>query len=288
VSDFTRALQGPDGFLTGYAGRQLGGRPIRSADETTQVHERPDDWDRHWAEYAGANAQNPAQAYRRHLILELLRSLDENSEQRILDVGSGTGAMAIELRRRFPHAAIVGIELSREGVERARIAVPSATFVQRDLLKDSEVEPRLRGWATAAVCSEVLEHVDEPQHLLRGVVPYLEQGCRLVVTVPGGPMSAFDRSIGHRHHFTPDSLSKVLQESGLRVEVAQRAGFPFFNLYRLVVIARGKQVTRDVGGESATASAAMSAFGRLFRLNLDRSPFGWQIVAVATLPRGGG
>jgi hypothetical protein len=56
----------------------------------------------------------------------------------------------------------------------------------------------------------------------------------------------------------------------------------------LVVIARGKQVTRDVGGGSATASAAMSAFGRLFRLNIDRSPFGWQVVAVATLPQGGG
>ena len=44
-------------------------------------------------------------------------------------------------------------------------------------------------------------------------------------------------------------------------------------------------MTRDVGGGSATASTAMSAFGHLFRLNSDRSPFGWQIVAVATLPR---
>jgi 2-polyprenyl-3-methyl-5-hydroxy-6-metoxy-1,4-benzoquinol methylase len=249
---------------------------------------RLDDWDRHWTTYAEANQRNPAQAYRRRLVLGLLHSIDSGERERILDIGSGTGALAADLRRQFPAADIVGIELSREGVERARIAVPSATFVQRDLLKDSEVEPRLRGWATAAVCSEVLEHVDEPRRLLRGVVPYLEPGCRLVVTVPGGPMSAFDRSIGHRRHFTPRSLSQVLRESGFRVERTQRAGFPFFNLYRLVVIARGRQVTRDVGGGSATASAAMSAFGHLFRLNLDRSPLGWQIVAVATLPQGGG
>jgi SAM-dependent methyltransferase len=182
----------------------------------------------------------------------------------------------------------VGIELSREGVERARIAVPSATFVQRDLLDDSEVEPRLRGWATAAVCSEVLEHVDEPERLLRGVVPYLEPGCRLVVTVPGGPMSAFDRSIGHRRHFSPRTLTQLLRASGFRVERSERAGFPFFNIYRLVVIVRGRRLMRDVGGGSATAGAAMSAFDRLFRFNLDRSPFGWQIVAVATLPQGGG
>jgi len=252
------------------------------------VHERSDDWDKHWAAYATANAQNPAQAYRRRLILNLLRSVDGSDGQRILDVGSGTGAMAADLRRRFPQADIVGVELSREGVERARIAVPSATFLQRDLLNDLDVEPRLRGWATAAVCSEVLEHVDEPRRLLRGVMPYLEPGCRLVVTVPGGPMSAFDRSIGHRRHFTPQTLSQLLRESGFRVERSQRAGFPFFNLYRLVVITRGRQVTRDVGGGSATASVAMSAFDHLFRFNLDRSPFGWQIVAVATLPQGGG
>ena len=81
-------------------------------------------------------------------------------------------------------------------------------------------------------------------------VPYLARGCRVVVTVPGGPMSAFDRSIGHRRHFTPDSLSQILRESGFRVESAQRAGFPFFNLYRLVVIARGEAVTHDVMAEA--------------------------------------
>ena len=249
---------------------------------------RLDDWDRHWTIYAEANQRNPAQAYRRRLILDLLQSVDRQGRERILDIGSGTGALSADLRRRFPAADIVGVELSREGVERARVAVPSATFVQRDLLKNLEVEPRLRAWATVAVCSEVLEHVDEPERLLRGVVPYLEPGCRLVVTVPGGPMSAFDRSIGHRRHFSPRTLSQLLRESGFQVERSQRAGFPFFNLYRLVVIVRGRRLMSDVGRGSATAGAAMSAFDRLFRFNLDRSPFGWQIVAVATLPPGGG
>jgi len=252
-----------------------------------QAH-RPDDWDRHWAAYATAAEQNPAQTYRRRLILEILRLAGDEAGERILDVGSGTGGLAAELHRTFPAAEIVGIELSHEGVERARVAVPSATFIQRDLLHDEEVDPRLRGWATAAVCSEVLEHLDEPQRLLRGIASYLAPGCRLVVTVPGGPMSAFDRSIGHRRHFTPGTLARLLEESGFRVQVAKRSGFPFFNLYRLVVIARGRRLARDVhaaeaeGGGSASARAAMAVFDRLFRFNLDRTPFGWQIVALAT------
>jgi SAM-dependent methyltransferase len=247
------------------------------------VRERPDDWDRHRAELAEANAQNPAEAYRQRLILELLRSLDGSREQRILDVGSGAGVMAAELRRRYPHAAIVGVELTREKVEQARIAVPSATFVQRDLLSESEVEPRLRGWATAAVCLEVLAHNDEPRRLLRGLVPYLEPGCRLVVTVPGGPMSAFDRRCERLRHFTPDSLSGLLRESGFRVEQAQRAGFPFFNLYRLADIAQGPQGTRGARAGGSPSSPVAFVFDWLFRFNLGRSPLGWQIVAVATL-----
>ena len=251
---------------------------------TTAVREpRLDDWDRHWSTYAEANERNPAQTYRRRLVLQTLRSFDGAGRQRILDVGSGTGVLAAEIHRELPAADIVGLELSREGVERARIAVPRATFVQRDLLAEREVEPRLRGWATAAVCSEVLEHVDEPQRLLRAVVPYLAPGCRLVVTVPGGPMSAFDHGIGHRRHFTPASLTTLLQGAGFRVEAATRAGFPFFNVYRLVVIARGRRVEQDVAGAGSAAARAMSMFDRLFRFNLDRSPFGWQIVAVATV-----
>jgi SAM-dependent methyltransferase len=249
----------------------------------TNVPPSPDDWDSHWAAYADANLRNPGQAYRRKLIFDQLRAPNGSAPERILDIGSGSGALAAELKRAFPSADIVGIELSREGVERARIGVPSATFVRRDLLNDAEPEPRLRGWATAAVCSEVLEHVDEPERLLRAVAPYLAPGCTLVVTVPGGPMSAFDHSIGHRRHFTPASLSALLTRAGFQVERAERAGFPFFNLYRLAVIARGRKVERDVHTGDSTAAAAMSVFNTLFRFNLDRSPFGWQIVAVAQL-----
>ena len=73
----------------------------------------------------------------------------------------------------------------------------------RDLLRDPAPDAEWAGWATHAVCSEVLEHVDEPVVLLRNARSWLAPGCRLVVTVPGGPMSAFDRHIGHRRHFSP-------------------------------------------------------------------------------------
>ena len=246
----------------------------------TPISER-DDWDRHWTEYAEANAQNPAQEYRRRLVLSLLRD-----PKRVLDVGCGSGELAGGILGRFPAAEILGLDTSAAAVEIARRKVPGASFEQRDLLAATGPEPDFRGWATHAVSSEVLEHIEEPAALLRNVRPYLAAGCVLIVTVPGGPMSAFDRHIGHRAHFTQARLGEVLRDAGFRVERTLAAGFPFFNLYRLAVMASGERLVENFASEgelSALEWLGTRVFGGLFRLNLTKSPWGWQTVAVARL-----
>ena len=243
-----------------------------------------DHWDSHWNEYAASAAVNPAQEYRRRLILHLLAA--HGSPKRFLDVGAGTGELAAEVRAAFPEAEIVGLELSAIGTELARRRVPNAKFIQRDLLETRKPPPELRGYATHAVCSEVLEHVEQPELLLAGVLPYLAPGCQLVVTVPGGPMSAFDRHIGHRTHYTPRRLAALLEQAGFEVERATGAGFPFFNLYRLSVVLRGERLTEDVAGGSGPLAArfAMRVFRFLFRLNVGSSRWGWQTIALARMP----
>jgi 2-polyprenyl-3-methyl-5-hydroxy-6-metoxy-1,4-benzoquinol methylase len=249
---------------------------------------RKDDWDRHWLQFGAANEHNPAQSYRRHLVANLLELDDRQS--RVLDVGSGQGDFEVELLRRHPNLEMLGLEVSEAAVEIAKHKAPGASFEQRDLLGAGEPAPDQREWADYAICSEVLEHVDEPERLLANARAYMAPGCRLVVTVPGGPMSAFDRHIGHRRHFSPAALRSLLVESGFDVEAAYGAGFPFFNLYRLAVIARGERLVEQ--GASATASSAiaratMRTFNLLFRLNLPIRRWGWQTVAVARVPRQG-
>jgi hypothetical protein len=128
----------------------------------------------------------------------------------------------------------------------------------------------------------VLEHVDDPVRLLRNAGAYMANGCRLVVTVPGGPRSAYDLHIGHRRHFSKADIRDVLTDAGYTVETATGAGFPFFNLYRLMVIARGARLVADATGKpGALLTITSSVFDILFRLNLASSPLGWQTVAVA-------
>jgi SAM-dependent methyltransferase len=243
-----------------------------------------DDWDRHWTDFATANFYNPAQRYRHELALTLLGRCGD--PVRLVDIGSGQGDFLELAARTWPGAELLGLEISQQGVEKTRMRVPEARVDRRDLLDETPVEPMLQKWATHAICSEVLEHVDDPVALMLAARAYLAPGCRVVVTVPGGRMSAFDEHIGHRRHFTPTSLRGVLEAAGYRTTLATGAGFPFFNLYRAVVIARGATLIDDAvagrgGAPNRMVRVGMTGFGALFTFNLPRSPWGRQIVAVA-------
>ncbi|HTL11928.1 MAG TPA: class I SAM-dependent methyltransferase [Bdellovibrionota bacterium] len=248
-----------------------------------------DDWDSHWEQYSEVTASNPAHEYRRQLIFRELADLIQGPEgegTQLLDIGSGQGDFAREVSRRYPKTAILGLDLSQQGVEIARKKVPSGTFLQRDLLQSADVPPGQRQWADVAVCSEVLEHLDEPRKFLEHVSDYLAPSGRVLFTVPGGPRTFFDRHIGHRTHFTPRSFRALLESSGFKVERVYGAGFPFFNLYKLLLLVRGRRLVTDVaaGADTSTRGLArrvMDLFGILFRLNRARSPWGWQIVALA-------
>jgi SAM-dependent methyltransferase len=251
-----------------------------------RVAVEPDDWDGHWTDYAGSATRNPAQAMRRRVIRSLLRVGDGRA--RILDIGCGQGDLIAEMSLRHPQAEFRGIDHSHHGLEVARRKVLAATFTHRDLLTRDRPPPEEAAWATHAVCSEVLEHVDEPWTLLANARAYLADGCRLVVTVPGGPMSAFDRHIGHRRHFQSATLRRLLVDSGFAVEKVTGVGFPLFNVYRLVVIGRGRRLVHDTRQPSASfpARLAMAGFRLLLAVPQPHTRWGWQLAAVARVEAG--
>jgi 2-polyprenyl-3-methyl-5-hydroxy-6-metoxy-1,4-benzoquinol methylase len=245
-----------------------------------------DDWDVHWEAFAAAAEHNPAQLYRRRLAAKLLERT--STPVRLLDIGSGQGDFLAEAADRWPRAKLVGLEASERGNQMAQVKLRSATFATVDLSRDCPPARGLANWATHATCLEVLEHVDEPVLLLGHARAYLAPGAQLIVTVPGGRMSAFDEQIGHRRHYSPELLRTMLAEAGLCTQMTFGAGFPFFNLYRRIIIARGKRLAGDVssggGGPSGAARLGMAAFRPLLSASLTRSPWGTQIVGVATEP----
>lgn len=250
-----------------------------------------DAWDGHWKAYAQTNALNPAQVLRRELVFSALDLGESRGPVRLLDLGCGTGEFASQVLLRRPDAEVVGLDLSTTGVELASEKVPQGRFFVQDFSKPMTLEPSLLGFATHVTCSEVLEHLDSPSAVLRSIAPYLAPGCKIVITVPAGPMSAFDKHIGHRRHFDRGRLAGLLEGAGYEDVDVRGAGFPFFNLYRLTVVARGKALIQDAGAQDegrglpASAQAAIRAFSTLFKLNSPSSNLGWQLVGTGHTPR---
>jgi len=250
-----------------------------------------DDWDDHWDKYGEAAKGNPANDYRHAMVLKLLGELPKGAV--VLDIGSGQGQFAIDLQAANPQASVFGVEYSAEGVRRANEQAAreglAARFFERNLLEPvtlAEGQPA----ATHAVCSEVLEHVDDPTTLIRESMALLSPGAKVVVTVPGGPRTAFDKHIGHYRHFTAEALHQVLGDAGLDVDMVLSTGFPFFNLYKLAVMARGQKLVREVQERQPNAepskleALAGVVFRQGFKLNRAYTRYGWQIAALAHVP----
>jgi len=157
-----------------------------------------DDWDDHWDKYGEAAKGNPANDYRHAMVLKLLGELPKGAV--VLDIGSGQGQFAIDLQATNPQASVFGVEYSAEGVRRAqqvaaRDGVP-AHFYERNLLEPVTRDPE-QPPATHAVCSEVLEHVDDPVTLMRNAIALLAPGAKVVVTVrePGAEASGLEKAV---------------------------------------------------------------------------------------------
>lgn len=244
-----------------------------------------DNWDLHWSKYEKAAELNPAQRFRHQIIIgQIEKYYEKTANARILDIGSGQGDLLRKIRDVFPKAHLVGFELSEVGVKISQQKVSEADFYCVNIYCPSaEIKVKFHKWASIAICSEVLEHQDDPIEFLRSIKQFMADDSLLILTVPGGPISSFDKDIGHRQHFTRNTLSEVLEKSGYTILKIFRCGFPFFLVYRVLVVLRGDKLRNDVvfNEKALTFKLLAKTFEYLFKFNLPDSPLGWQLLAIA-------
>ena len=223
-----------------------------------------DDWEQHWLEYGGTAEQNPAQSYRREMILSLLNLQ-----------GTGQGARIIPMSD-SDHYRHFKVFLNPSLLERVDYD-PLESF-------DPQLSIQENAWhSEAAGQSDFGFFMDGHYH---SVIVLTREGCYLILTAPGGPMSAFDKHIGHRKHWRQQEIESLLRKASYTPEIVTGAGFPFFNLYRGLVILRGRRLISDVSSSanqnaSLAARAGMAIFQRLLRRKTNSSRWGWQMVARA-------
>jgi SAM-dependent methyltransferase len=120
--------------------------------------------------------------------------------QRVLDLGTGTGVVALALAERYPNAAVLGIDLSRGMIEEARGKVRS------------ELGSRLRfevGDASGLACPDG----EFDLVVLSNMIPFADELAR--VTAAGGTLVlSFSRGAETPIYVAPDVLRRELGSRG--------------------------------------------------------------------------
>ena len=249
----------------------------------SELHNAQEEWDRIWMQFHRGLARNPGRLYRHQLINQVIRTKLASENQSIVDIGCGTGELLSHLSLEFSSQYLIGLDISKVGILKAQENYPNLNFALIEVDDDGYISRTMKSAADIIVCSEVLEHLEEPKEILRFISNILQANGVLIVTVPAGPMSFLERYIGHHRHYTKDSLTQLLEASGFSKIEVQRAGFPGINLIRLASMLRGKRILNDVA--ESQRKPILLGFGLrvaelILRYSLKDSIFGWQLVAV--------
>ncbi len=232
-----------------------------------------ENWDEIWNTLSDGMGSNPARKLRQDAIL---RRIKHGS---ILDFGAGDGEFV--LRMRAMGLASIGVEISKEGVDKANSKANAQGY--GDLL--FELEPRVLSGKEFdnIVLSEVVEHIENPRPVLESLAKNLATGGLIIITVPAGPISKFDRFIGHYRHYSKESLRLEIESAGFEVGHIHQIGFPLINIVRIWCLIKGDKVTKALTKpnrfvDSFLGKLILGVLSSTFQLD---SRFGWQLIAIA-------
>jgi SAM-dependent methyltransferase len=209
---------------------------------------------------------------------ELAGRVDTHS--RILDVGCGNGKFLGILSRTLGFENLYGVEYSPVAMESAPAQLKPRILVGDviELSASLSMNP-----FDAAVCSEVLEHVDEPPLVVSAIAKTLKPGGLAVFTVPAlmRHWSSQDEVAGHQRRFEVDEFKDLLTRAGFNVERQICWGGPLARTYNSFVSRAGPDRVMKSGSNPAVAAFARLVSFMLRLEDLNESPNGFQMVARA-------
>lgn len=164
---------------------------------------------------------------------------------RILDVGCGTGLMITQPLAEMGYK-VLGIDLNESGIE---VAKNNNKYINNCNYKCIDLK-NLKLKYDIVICSEVLEHLTNPDLLLTQIRKKLKKNGFSVITVPNGYgcfeiddyfwklffnrgqkkdhiRDAFVDQSGHVQHFTLNKIEKIIQENRFIIE--RKSGATIFS-----------------------------------------------------------
>lgn len=147
-------------------------------------------WERRWLSWLNDEGVPGDAGYK----LRLKRTLDlvRPSRQglfRVLDAGCGVGIYTVQCARRFPHATVLGIDMSGSQLAEAaalakRFCVDTRVRFQACDLTSGALAQEVGGGWDVVLVTEVLEHLPDPLPVLKKIRNVTTPGGQVIISVP--------------------------------------------------------------------------------------------------------
>ncbi|GGF26027.1 hypothetical protein GCM10011611_35060 [Aliidongia dinghuensis] len=165
---------------------------------------------------------------------ELMTGFPISADDVVADIGCGDGGIASFSARRGAHVILADADAVKIGQAKDRLAGSSARRVDA-YVTDGNPLPLPGGTVTRVVCTEVLEHVDDPVAFMAELVRIGRPGALYLITVPGTAQEKLQKVLAppqyfqkpnHIRIFEPEQFAALVEQAGLTIE--HRTGYGFF------------------------------------------------------------
>ncbi len=137
----------------------------------------------------------------------IFSKIDElfKDNMKLLDVGCGSGVLVNKLKNKYKQGHIFGCDFSESKINQCK------KHHNKNIFFVHNIYTQLTGEYDFIVCTEVLEHLEYPNHALSNLVNALDENGILFISVPNGRLDTFE---GHIHFWSKESF-KLFVDSNM-------------------------------------------------------------------------
>lgn len=154
-------------------------------------------------------------------LMDIFEELNLKTDSKILDYGSGVGTIDFYLASKG--FMVDGLEISKSALQISEMSAKEIGVNNK--VKFFNITKKIRSRYDAIICSEVIEHIQKYNLLLKKFRTYLKKGGYLVITTPSinAPLykmkllENFDKEVGHVRRYDPKALRKEIKDLGFKI-----------------------------------------------------------------------
>lgn len=164
---------------------------------------------------------------------EIFPGIAVDANDTVLDLGCGDGGIVAFCARAGASIIVADIDGAKVEATRQRLATLPAKSV-RTLVTDAAPLPLDDASLSHVICTEVLEHVDDPASVVAELVRVGKPGARYLISVPDASSEIVQRPVAapsyyqkpnHIRIFPRDEFRTLLENAGLIVESHSMSSF---------------------------------------------------------------